>query len=102
MEQQDVRGAGKSTEGIVLAVLLLGVVVLGLWTFLQRDYWFPPLASQHGADLDRLFMITLSITGSAFIILLLVLGYILVRFRERTGERAETRVNYVIANLANL
>lgn len=93
MEQQDIRGSGRSNEGIVLAILLVGVVVLGLWTFLQRDHWFPPLASQHGADLDRLFMITLSITGSTFIILLLILGYILVRFRERGGGRAETRVN---------
>lgn len=49
---------------------------------------FPVDVSAHGYWVDRLFYLTLWLTGGAFVIVLGVMGYFLVRYRERPGRRA--------------
>lgn len=50
--------------------------------------WFPVDISAQGYWVDRLFYLTLWLTGGAFVIVLGVMGYFLIRYRERPGHTA--------------
>lgn len=72
----------------MLAVFLVLLVLISSWLFLQRRWWLPELASVHGVDIDRVFIVTLIITGVLFILLQLMLAYFSFRYREQRGKRA--------------
>jgi cytochrome c oxidase subunit 2 len=80
--------AAHSFQGPMLAVFLVFIVLASSWLFLQRRWWLPDLASIHGADIDRVFLVTLVISGILFILLQGVLAYFTFRYGERQGERA--------------
>src|SRR5262249_14245611 len=80
--------AAHSAYGPMLAVFLVFVVLASLWLFTQRRWWLPELASIHGADIDRVFLVTLVITGILFVLLQGVLAYFSFRYRDKRGERA--------------
>ncbi len=68
-------------------MVLVGGVGSFLWA--MRHMWLPPVASQQGIDVDRLFTITLIVTGIAFILVHLVLGIFAWRYADRgQKERA--------------
>ena len=98
-------GPGGSAQGLLLAGLLTLLVIASLWLFLQRAWWFPTLASAHGADSDDLFYITLAVTGVLFVLLQLILAYFAWQYRDgkaefrnyRTNRRAEIRFALVAA-----
>ena len=50
--------------------------------------WFPPDVSTAGFWVDRLFFIALSLTGMAFLWVVGILVWCLIRYRERPGHRA--------------
>ena len=72
----------------MLALFLVLLVVFSSWLFLQRQWWLPSLASVHGVDIDRVFLVTLVITGVLFIGLQLLLAYFCVRYREQSRAAA--------------
>jgi cytochrome c oxidase subunit 2 len=72
----------------MLAVFLVFIVLASSWLFLQRRWWLPSLASIHGADIDRVFLVTLAISGILFILLQGILAYFTFRYGDRRGERA--------------
>jgi len=78
----------RSLTGVVLAVALwllgVGVIVLGARS------WLPPLASQHGAGIDRMLIYLLVCTGALVLIGHLVLGYFILR--SSSLPRASTDV----------
>jgi cytochrome c oxidase subunit 2 len=74
-------------QGAMLAVFLVLLVVISSWLFMQRQWWLPEVASVHGVDIDRVFLITLVITGVLFIVLQLLLAYLSVRYRDQQGQR---------------
>ena len=46
----DGSGPGRITlSGVVLAALLLILIIASLYLFIAKPYWFPTLASVHGA-----------------------------------------------------
>ena len=74
-------------EGYFLAVaawLFAGVAI-----FVAARGWLPPLASEHGAGIDRMLNYTLVTTGAFFVVGHIVLGYFLWRFggRDRVSHR---------------
>ena len=72
----DGNGPGRITlNGIAFAVLMLILIVVSLWLFISRPWWFPDLASVSGADIDSVFMAVLVVTGIAFIGVQGILGY---------------------------
>ncbi len=77
-----------SLQGPMLAVFLVFLVLASSWLFLQRTWWMPRLASLHGLDIDRVFMVTLVITGVLFILLQGILAYLAYRYGENRGDRA--------------
>ena len=62
--------------GVMLAVFLASIVLASIWLFMQRRWWMPQLASVHGADIDRVFMVTLVISGVLFVLLQGILAYL--------------------------
>ena len=72
----------------MFAVFLVFLIVSSSWLFTQRRWWMPELASLHGADIDRVFLITLGISGALFIILQGILAYFAFRYGAHRSERA--------------
>lgn len=67
---------------LVLAVLMVTSFVGTL------DYFLPESASEHGLDIDRLFLITTIITGIAFIAVVFVNVLFIWQYRSRPGTKA--------------
>src|SRR5207247_9002359 len=68
VEMADGSGPGRVTlSGVVLAGLLLVLILASLYLFIAQPYWFPKLASEHGARIDGLFMSVLFVRGFAFV-----------------------------------
>jgi cytochrome c oxidase subunit 2 len=75
-----------SIQGPLLALFFLLLVVISSGLFLQRRWWLPELASVHGVDVDRVFLVTLVITGILFIGLQLLLGWFSLRYSDGHGR----------------
>jgi len=85
----DGSGPGRVTaSGLAFGVLLLILIVVSLWLFIAKPFWFPDLASIHGADIDSVFMSVLIVTGVAFVVVQGMLGYFVVRYGSKGNERA--------------
>jgi len=70
-------------------LVLLALVVGAVWLFaIQRRWWFPPLASEQGAHIDRLFLIILSLTGATFVLGQLALALLIFLFGRKGAESA--------------
>ncbi len=85
----DGSGPGRvTTNGLILAVLILLLIVGSLWLFIAKPFWFPPLASAHGADIDFIFSAVLAVSGIAFVVVQGMLGYFVARYGANGDERA--------------
>jgi len=72
----------------MLAVFLVFLILASSWLFIQRRWWMPELASLHGADIDRVFGVTLAISGILFILLQAVIAYLAFRYAGKGHGRA--------------
>ena len=88
MKSKNSDRASHSVQGTMLAVFLVLIVLASAWLFTQRRWWLPDLASAHGIDIDRVFLVTLVISGVLFVLLQGVLAYLAFRYGERRNERA--------------
>ena len=68
--------------------MMLVLIVVSLWLFIARPWWFPQLASVRGGDIDGVFTAVLIVTGIAFVGVQGVLGYFVARYGSRGTERA--------------
>jgi cytochrome c oxidase subunit 2 len=85
----DGTGPGRITlSGVVLAGLILVLIVVSLYLFIAQPYWFPKLASEHGARIDSLFMAVLVVSGIAFVLVQGALGYFVARYGQNGNEHA--------------
>jgi cytochrome c oxidase subunit 2 len=80
--------SGHSAHGTMLPVFLVFLVLASSWLFTQRHWWMPQVASLHGIDIDRVFLITLAISGVLFIALQGILAYLTFRYGKKRAERA--------------
>lgn len=86
----DGNGPGRiTTSGLAMGALLAILVILSLWLFIAKPWWFPTLASVHGAEVDSVFTAVLVVTGVAFVITQLLLGYFVARYGAVGNERAD-------------
>ena len=90
------KSARAHSQGAMLAVFLVFIVLASLWLFTQRRWWLPELASIHGVDIDRVFLVTLTITGVLFVLLQGVLAYFAFRYGDRRGGRARYWIRPVL------
>ena len=82
---EQVRERPESRRGAAAAALIWAVVLAAVvatwWAF--RHWWFPSLASEQGALIDRLFRIIFSIIATVFVLVQLLLGFTVWRFAAR-------------------
>ncbi|MFN4179043.1 MAG: cytochrome c oxidase subunit II [Armatimonadota bacterium] len=79
-------------EGILLALFLVLLVVVAVVTVAGRFWWLPPLASEHGKAIDTLFVVTLIVTGTVFVLVHLFLAFLVVRYSGSENRRATYQV----------
>jgi cytochrome c oxidase subunit II len=85
----DGTGPGRVTlSGLVLAGLILVLIIGSLYLFMAKPYWFPPVASTHGEQIDGIFGIVLVVSGIAFVLVQGALGFFVARYGESGHERA--------------
>ena len=72
---------------MAIAVVLVIMVVASVLFHFLSPWWLTPLAS-NWKQMDDTLTITLVITGLFFVVINLLLGYIVWRFRHREGHRA--------------
>ena len=73
---------------MILALTIWIITIITAVLFAGRYWWFPELASEHGAAMDRQFVYTLVVTGIVFILAQIGLGYLVLRYRDRPGRTA--------------
>ncbi|MCS7155227.1 MAG: cytochrome c oxidase subunit II [Bacteroidota bacterium] len=76
-------------QGQALALFIGLFVLVAVITIAGGFWWLPPLASEHGAAMDRLFTVTLIVTGVVFVLVHTLLAYFVWRFRGSPERRAE-------------
>lgn len=82
------RGKTGRIDAVLLALLIIALVVTAVITVGGRFWWLPPLASEHGKAIDTLFITTLAITGTVFVLVQLMLAFLVVRFAGSEKRRA--------------
>jgi len=86
----DGRGPGRITSsGLLFGALMAILIVVSLWLFIAKPWWFPTLASVHGAEVDSVFNAVLIVTGIAFVITQAMLGYFVARYGGSGKEKAD-------------
>ncbi len=78
---------GSASPSVLLALLLAVLVAVTVYVFAAHIYAPPPPITSLGLQIDRQYNLTLYVTGAAFILAQLGLGYAILRFRDR-GQRA--------------
>lgn len=74
-------------QGILLAIVLVLIVIGAVALTLSGALWLPPIAS-NWSTIDNMLVITLVVTGIAFVVLNLILAYLVWRYRARDGRKA--------------
>src|SRR5262245_43719464 len=86
----DGKGPGRITKsGVAFGALLAILIIISLWMFIAKPWWFPTLASVHGAEIDSVFTAVLIVTGIAFVVTQALLGYFVARYGSSGNERAD-------------
>jgi cytochrome c oxidase subunit 2 len=87
---------GSAPISIFLAVLLVLLVAVTVYTFVARPYPAPAPISHDAALVDHQYNLTLYATGAAFILAQLGLAYAVLRFRDRGQNVYFTRGNFAL------
>ncbi len=71
------------------AIIIWLITLVSVVLTVGKYWWLPELASEHGVDLDRQFMLTLVVTGIIFVLAQVGLGYLIARYKDRPGRTAD-------------
>jgi len=86
----DGKGPGRiTTSGLAFGALMAILIVVSLWLFIAKPWWFPTLSSIHGAEIDGVFTAVLIVTGIAFVVTQAMLGYFVARYGAAGNEKAD-------------
>jgi cytochrome c oxidase subunit 2 len=66
---------------------------------MAKTWWFPPAISEHGLAYDGQFMRTLIVVGIIFFLAQVILGYVIVRFRNDGGRASYSHGNNKLETL---
>lgn len=80
MEERN-RRSNQSLQGLVLALVLFLIAIITVVVGVRR--WLPPLASEHGAGIDRMINYLLLTVGALFVVGHVILGYFVWRFSRQ-------------------
>ena len=76
--------------GLLLAILIWAVTGMTAFYMMRGVGLMLPVVSSEGVRIDAQFMLTLAVTGIAFLLVQATLGWFIFRFRDRgDGSRAQ-------------
>ncbi|MFQ5718611.1 MAG: hypothetical protein ACE5IK_03595, partial [Acidobacteriota bacterium] len=74
--------------GVVLAVVIWGIAALSMLFLAQGVGWMPATLSVAAERIDAEFFRTLWVTGIAFVLVQVCLGWFILRYRDRGRGKA--------------
>ncbi len=80
--------SNKVNAALMLFFLIGGFALFFWYSYAYFDDYNPPLASEHGAETDKLFWITMGITGIVFFITHILLFLFPYQYQHKEGRRA--------------
>jgi len=81
--------SNKVNAALMLLFMIGGFVFFFWYSWSYFDVYTLPIASEHGAETDRLFWITTAVTGVVFVITNVLLFYFSFKYQHKEGERAK-------------
>jgi len=76
-------------NGVLMLLFLIGFIGAGWYSgYVYFDDYQLPVASEHGAITDKMFWVTMIITGFAFVVTHILLFYYAFRYRYRKNVKA--------------
>ncbi|MCG8309388.1 MAG: cytochrome c oxidase subunit II [Cytophagales bacterium] len=81
-------GSNKTNAMLFMVFLVLGFILLFWYSIKNFDVYQIPIASEHGVITDRLFWITMGITGVVFIITQILLFYFSYKYQHNPDRSA--------------
>ena len=91
MKQSDQKvgdGVNKTNALLFMVFLVVGLILFFWYSIKNFDLYQIPIASEHGVTTDRLFWITMAITGIVFIITHILLFYFSYRYQHSPKRTA--------------
>lgn len=79
---------GSTAVAVVLSLLITLLVVITVYLFVAKTWWFPVSITGFGQEVDNQFQRTLVITGIVFVLSQLALAYAIFKFRDRGQKKA--------------
>ncbi len=84
-----VSSSGNKVNGLLLFLFLLGSAAAVTWySVAEFDSYTVPIASDHGIVTDRLFWITMTVTGIVFVVTQILLFYFSWKYQYKETNRA--------------
>jgi cytochrome c oxidase subunit 2 len=81
-------GVNKTNAMLFMVFLVVSFILLFWYSIKNFDVYQIPIASEHGVATDRLFWITMAITGVVFIITQILLFYFSYRYQHNPKRQA--------------
>ena len=91
MKQSDKKigsGNNKTNAFMFIVFLVVGFILMFWYSIKNFDVYHIPIASEHGVTTDRLFWITMAITGIVFLITQALLFYFSYRYQHSASQNA--------------
>jgi len=81
-------GFNKTNAALLLAFLIIGMIAMAWYSVKTFGLYQQPIASEHGVTTDRLFWITMAVTGVVFIITQILLFGFSYRYQHNPERKA--------------
>ncbi len=81
-------GLNKTNAALFMIFLIVGMIVFFWYSIKNFDLYHIPIASEHGVTTDRLFWITMAITGIVFVITQILLFYFSYKYQHSPKREA--------------
>lgn len=80
--------SNKINAALLLGFVIVGMIVLFWYSYVEFDNYTLPVASEHGVTTDELFWWTMGITGVVFVITQILLFYFPFKYQYNEGRKA--------------
>jgi cytochrome c oxidase subunit 2 len=81
-------GLNRTNAILMMVFLVVSLIVLTWYSVARFDEYALPVASEHGVTIDRLFWVTMGITGFVFLITQFLLFWFPYRYQYREDQKA--------------
>lgn len=81
-------GFNKVNAVLFMVFLIVGLILMSWYSVKYFDLYQQPIASEHGVETDRLFWITMVITGIVFLITQILLFFFSYKYQHRPDRKA--------------